>query len=121
MIAAFVASKPPRIQAGSPEWRAALFAPAIAYAAHLTGPICPYALGTHLHAFIGQREEQCGGEAIDATVMLIRTGLFTINTMDEDTGDITFGGESKLTVAPMLTAYLYGGPERFDEDAEDWA
>lgn len=102
-----LAATRPTIDYGSPEWRAALFGQAISYAAHLTGPICPYALGSHLHAFLGQAEEECGGEALDAVVMLIRTGLFTINTIDE-TGVITFEGETKLTVAPMLTAYLYG-------------
>lgn len=116
MIPAFAASKPPGIQAGSPEWRAAIFGEAIAYAAHLTGPICPYALGSHLHRFLGQSEEQCGGEALDATVMLIRTGLFTINTMDED-GSLVFGGETRLTVAPMLTAYLYGEPDDEEDEA----
>jgi hypothetical protein len=114
MSPAFASTKPPRILPGSPEWRAALFGQAIAYAAHLTGPICPYALGSHLHRFLGQSEAQCGGEALDATVMLIRTGLFTINTMDED-GSLIFGGETKLTVSPMLTAYLYGGPGDFGE------
>lgn len=110
----------PAIETGSPEWRAALFGQAIAYAAHLTGPICPYALGRHLWSFLGQAEEECGGEAMDATVMLIRTGLFTINTMDEN-GSLTFSGDTKLTVTPMLTAYLYGGPELQDDDAEDEA
>lgn len=109
--------KPPPVEAGSPEWRAALFAQAIAYAAHLTGPICPYALGRHLHAFIGQPEDECGGEALDATVMLIRAGLFTINTMDPD-GSLIFGAETKLTVTPMLTAYLYGGPDTLDDDED---
>lgn len=107
MNPAFASIKPPRVLPGSPEWRAALFGQAIAYAAHLTGPICPYALGSHLRRFIGQSEEECGGEALDATVMLIRTGLFTINTMDED-GSLIFGGDTKLTVCPMLTTYLYG-------------
>lgn len=107
----------PVAEAGSPEWRAALFGQAIAYAAHLTGPICPYALGRHLWSFLGQAEEECGGEAMDATVMLIRTGLFTINTMDED-GSLTFSGETKLTVTPMLTAYLYGGPDAVDDDED---
>lgn len=120
MTPAFAASKPPRIEAGSPEWRAALFGQAIAYAAHLTGPICPYALGSHLHAFIGQPESVCGGEALDATVMLIRTGLFTINTMDPD-GSLIFDGTTKLTVTPMLTAYLYGGLEPSEDNSEDWA
>lgn len=116
MSAVFTTSKPPRIHPGSPEWRAALFGQAIAYAAHLTGPICPYALGSHLHRFLGQSEEQCGVEALDATVMLIRTGLFTINTMDED-GSLIFSGHTKLTVAPMLTAYLYGEPDDLEDEA----
>lgn len=106
-MALISASEHQCVQTGSPEWRAALFAQAIAYAAHLTGPICPYAIGTHLRAFVGQSEEECGGEALDAVVMLIRAGLFSINTIDED-GDITFSGETKLTVAPILTAYVYG-------------
>ncbi|NEU14650.1 hypothetical protein G3T14_21435 [Methylobacterium sp. BTF04] len=116
MMAAFAASKPPRIHPGSPEWRAALFGQAIAYAAHLTGPICPHALGRHLWAFVGQAEVECGGECLDAVLILIQTGLFTANTMDEDTGAITFCSETKLTVAPMLTAYVYGGPVECAED-----
>jgi len=116
MSAPFAYTKPPRVLPGSPEWRAALFGQAVAYAAHLTGPICPYALGSHLHRFLGQSEEQCGGEALDATVMLIRSGLFTINTMDED-GSLIFGGETKLTVSPMLTAYLYGEPDDLEDEA----
>jgi hypothetical protein len=31
---------------------------------------------------------------------------------------LIFDGTTKLTVTPMLTAYLYGGPERFDEEDE---
>lgn len=104
------ASTRPAVDYGSPEWRAALFAQALSYAAHLTGPICPYAIGSHLHAFLGQAEEVCGGEALDAVVMLIRTGLFTINTIDAD-GSLIFGGDTKLMVAPILTAYLYGEDE----------
>lgn len=111
------ASLRPVVETGSPEWRAALFAQAIAYAAHLTGPICPYALGSHLHAFIGEPEDVCGGEALDATVMLIRTGLFTTNTIDPD-GSLIFDGTTKLIVTPMLTAYLYGGPEAPDDDED---
>lgn len=118
MMELALAKAPPPVRSGSPEWRAALFGQAVAYAAHLTGPICPYALGTHLHAFLNQAEEQCGGEAQDAVVMLVRTGLFTINTIDDETGDITFGGETKLTVAPMLTAYLYGENADIREDDE---
>jgi hypothetical protein len=111
------ASLRPAVEAGSPEWRAALFGQAIAYAAHLTGPICPHALGRYLWSFVGQAEEECGGECLDAVLMLIRTGLFTANTAEED-GSITFGGETKLTVTPMLTAYLYGGPD-MPKDGED--
>jgi len=109
------ASTRPVVDTGSPEWRAALFAQAIAYAAHLTGPICPHALGRYLWNFVGKAEEECGGECLDAVLMLIRTGLFTASTAEED-GSITFGGETKLTVTPMLTAYLYGGPDTLDDD-----
>ena len=117
MMAAFAASKPPRVLPGSPEWRAALFGQAIAYAGHLTGEICPLALGRHLWAFVGQREEDCGGECLDAVVMLVRSGLFTINTVDEETGDIWIGGESKLTVCPLLTGYLYGETDDLGDEA----
>ena len=107
----------PPVESGSPEWRAALFGQAIAYAAHLTGPICPYALGRHLWSFLGQSEEECGGEALDVTFLLIRTGLFTVNTRDERTGDIWLGADTMLTVSPMLTAYLYGEPDDLEDEA----
>ncbi|KQP61075.1 hypothetical protein [Methylobacterium sp. Leaf108] len=108
MSTAFSALKPPRIQEGSPEWRAALFGQAVAYAVHLTGPICPYALGAHLRTFLGRSEDGCEGEVLDAVLMLIQTGLFTLNTMRADTGVIAFTDESRLTVSPLMTAYLYG-------------
>lgn len=96
------------VDAGSPEWRAALFGQAIAYAAHLAGPICPHALHKHLRSFLGQSEGRCGGEVCDAVLMLLQTGLFTANTVDPETGIITFGEGTMLTVAPLLTGYLYG-------------
>lgn len=117
MIADFTSSKPPRVLAGSPEWRAALFGQAIAFAGHLTGEICPLALGRHLWSFLGQSEEDCGSECLDAVVMLVQSGLFTINTVDAETGDLWIGGESKLTVRPMLTRYLYGEPEDLEGEA----
>lgn len=117
MIAAFASSKPPRVVAGSPEWRAALFGQAIAYAGHLTGEICPFALERHLWSFVGLTEEECSGESMDAVLMLIRCGLFTINTVDAETGDLWFGGETKLTVTPMLTRYLYGEPDDLEDEA----
>lgn len=118
MIAAFAGSKPPRVVAGSPEWRAALFGQAISYAGHLTGEICPFVLERHLWNFVGQTEEECSAESMDAVLMLIRCGLFTINTVDPATGDLWFSGDTKLTVTPMLTAYLYGGPDTLDDDED---
>ncbi len=112
MTPAFAASKPPRIEAGSPEWRAALFTQAIAYAAHLTGPICPHALHWHLRAFIGPGEDRNRWEARDAVLMLIQTGLFTVNTMGDDGETIVFQDDTMLTVGPVLTAYVYGEEAR---------
>lgn len=117
MIAAFAASKAPRVVAGSPEWRAALFGQALAYAGHLTGEICPFALEKHLRSFVGQTEGRRGSEIMDAVLMLISSGLFTINTANEETGDLWFATESKLTVAPLLTAYLYGEPDDLGDEA----
>jgi hypothetical protein len=95
-------------EAGSPEWRAALFAQAIAYAAHLSGPISPHALHRHLRTFIGESEDGCGWEVCDAVLMLIQTGLFTVNTMGDDGETIIFRDDTMLTVGPVLTAFVYG-------------
>jgi hypothetical protein len=101
------ASLHPTVDAGSPEWRAALFGQAIAYAAHLSGPISPHALHRHLRTFIGPSEDRCGWEVCDAVLMLIQTGLFTVNTIAGD-GEIIFRDDTMLTVGPVLTAYVYG-------------
>ena len=112
----------PAAEVGSPEWRAALFGQAIAYSAHLTGPICPYVLGLHLRSILGLPEEECGGEILDATVMLIRSGLFTINTVEPGTGAFWFGGDTKLTTTRLLTGNVYGEPgEPLDEEEDDWS
>ena len=112
----------PPVDVGSPEWRAALFGQAIAYSAHLTGPICPYVLGSHLRSILGLPEEECGGEILDATVMLIRAGLFTINTVEPGTGAFWFSGDTKLTPTRLLTGYVYGEPgEPLEEEEDDWS
>lgn len=109
----------PSAEVGSPEWRAALFGQAIAYSAHLTGPICPYVLGSHLRSILGLPEEECGGEILDATVMLIRAGLFTINTVEPGTGAFWFSGDTKLTPTRLLTGYVYGEPGALTEEEDD--
>lgn len=112
----------PSAEVGSPEWRAALFGQAVAYSAHLTGPICPYVLGAHLRSILGLPEEECGGEIFDATVMLIRAGLFTINTVEPGTNSLMFGGDTKLTPSRLLTGYVYGEPgEAPDDEEDDWS
>jgi hypothetical protein len=104
----------PSAEVGSPEWRAALFGQ--------TGPICPYVLGSHLRSILGLPEEECGGEILDATVMLIRAGLFTINTVEPGTGAFWFSGDTKLTPTRLLTGYVYGEPgEPLDEEEDDWS
>jgi hypothetical protein len=111
----------PPAEAGSPEWRAALFGQAIAYAAHLTGEICPHALHKHLKSFVGNAEDGGRAERFDAVLMLVDTGLFTVTTKDAETGEATIGEGTMLTVCPMLTAYLYGGTQRFKGESEDEA
>lgn len=107
----------PALETGSPEWRAAILGQAIAYAGHLTGPICPFALHRYLQGFLGAREEECGGDIFDAVVMLAQSGLFTISTTDPVTGAISFGGDTTLTPTPALTAFVYGS--MFVDEGED--
>ncbi len=76
----------------------------------------------NIFSIVGLPEEECGGEILDATVMLIRAGLFTISTVEPGTGAFWFGGDTKMTPTRLLTGYVYGEPgEPLDEEEDDWS
>ena len=91
-----------------PEWRAALLAEAIRHTAHLAGPISPFALFRHLQDWIGLPEEACGDEINTTLFLMVRSGLYTSNTHDVETGTITMAGETRLTASRVLTLCLHG-------------
>ncbi|MCJ2033051.1 hypothetical protein [Methylobacterium sp. J-068] len=96
---------------GQPEWRAALLAEAIRHTAHLAGPISPFALFQHLQDWLGLTEEVCGGEINTILFLMVRSGLYTSNTHDVETGTITFAGGTRLTPSCALTQCMHGGLE----------
>ena len=96
---------------GQPEWRSALLAEAIRHTAHLAGPICPFALHRHLQDWLGLSEEACGGEINTTLFLMVRSGLYTSNTHDVDSGTITMAAETRLTASRVLTLCLHGDLE----------
>lgn len=98
---------------GQPEWRSALLAEAVRHTAHLAGPISPFALFRHLQDWLGLPEEECGGEVNTTIFLLVRSGLYTSNTHDVETGTITLAAETRLTASRVLTLCLHS-----DVDAE---
>lgn len=100
----------PHTAVGQPEWRSALLAEAIRYTAHLAGPISPFGLFRHLQDWLGLSEEACGGEINTILFLMVRSGLYTSNTYDVETGIVTMAGETRLTVSRTLTVCLHGEP-----------
>lgn len=108
----------PRSEVGDPEWRSALLAEAIRHTAHVAGPISPFALFKHLQGWLGLSEEECGGEINTTLFLMVRSGLYTSNTHDVETGTITLAGHTLLSPSRTLTVCIHSEPEpEPDEDA----
>lgn len=104
-----------RTDVGQPEWRAALLAEAIRRTAFVEGPINPFRLARALREWLSLSEEDCGDEVYTTLFLMVRSGLYTSNTHDVVTGVISLGGDTRLTVAPVLTTYLHGEVEHAED------
>ncbi|MCC0808561.1 hypothetical protein FPV16_20520 [Methylobacterium sp. W2] len=108
----------PRSQIGEPEGRSALLAEAIRHTAHLAGPISPFALFKHLQDWLGLSEEECGGEINTTLFLMVRSGLYTSNTHDVETGTIILAAHTLLTPSVTLTLCMHDDHESVPEEPE---